>query len=153
MELWSDKWLLKFHPEKCKHIRLAKHKPDVVPRYQLLGQEIDLVEEEKDIGVIVDSELSFESHIYGKIKKANSTFAAIRRAFQNLDATTFLPIYKSMVRTHLDYASSVWSPMKKKLVEDIEKVQKRATKQVTGMKNLSYPERTKKTGTSNTCST
>ena len=50
------------------------------------------------------------------------------------------------MRTHLDYASSVWAPYKKKYihVDKIESVQKRATKQIPGFNNLSYPERLKK---------
>jgi hypothetical protein len=48
------------------------------------------------------------------------------------------------VRTHLDYASSVWAPYKKKYIDKIESVQKRATKQIQGFNNLSYPERLKK---------
>jgi hypothetical protein len=45
-----------------------------------------------------------------------------------------------MVRTQLDYASSVWAPYKKKHIDMIENVQKRATKRIPGMKNLSYEE-------------
>ena len=49
-----------------------------------------------------------------------------------------------MVRTQLDYASSVCVPYKKKHIDMIENVQKRATKQIPGMKNLSYEERLRK---------
>ena len=45
------------------------------------------------------------------------------------------------MRTHLDYASSVWAPYKKKYIDKIESVQKRATKQIPGFNNLSYPKR------------
>lgn len=49
-----------------------------------------------------------------------------------------------MVRTHLDYASSVWSPYKIKHIEMIENVQRRCTRQLPYLKDLSYPERLKK---------
>jgi hypothetical protein len=49
-----------------------------------------------------------------------------------------------MVRTQLDYTSSVWAPYKKKHIDMIENVQKRATKQIPGMKNLSYEKRLRK---------
>jgi hypothetical protein len=48
----------------------------------LLGNEIERVSEEKDLGVTIDEELTFEKHAQEKIKKVNSTFAAIRRSFQ-----------------------------------------------------------------------
>ena len=62
-----------------------------------------------------------------------------------MDFETFRPLsclYKSLVRTHLDFASSVWSPFKIKHIEQIESVQRRAIKQLTGMKN--NPKRLRK---------
>ena len=42
-----------------------------------------------------------------------------------MDKHKFVMLYKSLVRTHIEYAVSVWCPYKK---GDIEKIQKRATK-------------------------
>jgi hypothetical protein len=39
------------------------------------------VQKEKDIGVTIDSELTFESHMCEKVNKATSIFGALRRAF------------------------------------------------------------------------
>ena len=130
LEKWSENWLLKFHPEKCKHIHMQRKKKPNAQKYKLLGNEIERVSEEKDIGVTIDEELTFEKHAQEKIKKANSTCAAIRRSFKYLKVDTFLPLYKSMVRSHLDYANSVWAPYKKGIIDQIESVQKRATKQI-----------------------
>ena len=47
-----------------------------------------------------------------------------------MDKNTFIMLYKSSVRPHLEYANLLWSPYKKGDVEAIEKVQKRATKLV-----------------------
>ena len=144
LEEWSNTWLLKFHPDKCKHMTISRDKNPKETSYKLMGQNIGKTEEEKDIGVIVDSKLKFEKHISEKVNKANSIFAVIRRSFRHLNAETFLPMYKSMVRSQLDYASSIWAPYQKKLVDKIEQVQKRATKQIPGLGNLSYPDRLKK---------
>jgi hypothetical protein len=144
LEEWSGKWLLKFHPEKCKHMKISKSKNEETNTYKLLGQDIETVTQEKYIGVIIDSELTFENHLCEKVKKATSIFAAMRRTFKYLDTKSILVIYNTLVRTHLDYASSVSAPYKMKYIEKIESVQKRVTKQFPGMKNLSYPERLKK---------
>ena len=71
---------------------------------------LENVDQEKDIGVIIDSNLEFDKHINAKINKANSMFSIIRRSFQFLSQQNFIPLYKSLVRSHLDYASSVWNP-------------------------------------------
>ena len=54
-----------------------------------------------------------------------------------------------MVRSHLDNANSVWAPYKKGMIDQIESVQKRATKQIPALRNLSYKEETTKTKTTN----
>ena len=41
----------------------------------------------------------------------------------------------------IDPSSGIWSPFKQKHKDAIERVQRRATKQLPGMKDLSYPER------------
>jgi NAD-dependent dihydropyrimidine dehydrogenase PreA subunit len=119
-------------PEKCKHMNIHR-----TPKEDdLLGQEISKVKDEKDIGVVIDEELSFDKHICEKVSKANSIFAVLRRTFRSLHVDIFLPLYKTLVRTYLDYASSVWAPYKKKYIDKIESVQKRATKQIPGFNNL-----------------
>ena len=103
---------------------------------------LERANEEKDIGVHIDHELNFDKHISEKVNKANSMFALLRRTFQYVDAESFVPLYKTLVRTHLEFTSSVWHPYKIKYM--IENVQRRATKQLPGFKELSYSERLKK---------
>jgi len=126
------------------HVHIGKKKTESV--YELAGKEIARSTKEKDIGVIIDEKLDFEEHIdlSSKIKKANSTFAVIRRSFKFLNEDNFKPLYKSLVRTHLEFSSSVWAPHKAKDIERIESVQRRATKQIPGFGNLEYPERLKR---------
>ncbi len=141
---WSSKWLLSFHPQKCKCMRIAK-KSDETPKpdYKLDSHVLEWSDVEKDIGLLVDETLSFDKHLSSKVKKANSMFGLIRRIFQFMDKETFKPLYQSMVRVHLDYVSSVWAPYKKKDIKLIEQVQRRATKQIPGLSKLSYQERLK----------
>jgi hypothetical protein len=124
LENRSDKCLLKFHPEKCKHMNMHRTPTEEEVKYKLLGQEISKVKDEKDIGVLIDDELSFDKHICEMVSKANSIFAALRRTFRNLTVDIFLPLCKTLVRTHLDYASSVWAPYKNKYIDKIEMYKK-----------------------------
>ena len=98
---WSQKWLLLFHPDKCKIMRIGKSK---IPSYQydLGGVKLGFSEFEKDIGVTIDTELTFGNHMIEKINKANSTLGIIRRTIQCLDKEVFLLLYKGLVRPILE---------------------------------------------------
>ena len=67
--------------------------------------------------------------------------ALIKRSFTTLNQHNFVPLYKALVRSHLDYAISIRSPYKQKYKDAIENVQRRTTKQLPSMKNIPYEER------------
>ena len=100
-------------------------------------------DKQTDLGVIIDSKLSFDDHINQVVNKATEMTKIIRRTFQFLDTHTFLPLYKTMVRSHLEYAVAVWYPYKIKHKIATENVQRRATKELPGIRDLSYIERLK----------
>ena len=58
-----------------------------------------------------------------------------------MDKSTFLNLYKSLVRSILEYGNCVWSPLYKRQSISIENVQRRATKRVQGLFDFSYEER------------
>ena len=75
---------------------------------------------------------------------ANKMMGIIRRTYRYLNVKNFVPLYKSLVRSHLDYCVTTWAPYKKHQIDAIEKVQRRATKQIPEMNNLSYSQRLQK---------
>ena len=114
--------------------------------YKVCGNSIEHVSVEKDLGVHIDEELSFEHHICIKARIANALMGKIRRTFTYLDGRTFKKLYTSMVRPHLEYGQSIWSPFLLKHIHLLERVQERATQLVDGYSNLEYSERLKKLG-------
>ena len=50
-------------------MKISKSKNEETNTYKLLGQDIETVIQEKDIGVLIDSELTFENHLCEKVKK------------------------------------------------------------------------------------
>ena len=126
-----------------------KSKNDWQPYYWLFieiesgNYKLQNVNSTKDLGVIIDNKLTFNEHISEKIKKANCMLGLIKRNFKYLDEKTFISLYKSLVRSQLEYATSVWFPYKKGLINEIESIQKRATKLISNLQNLTYIERSK----------
>jgi len=65
-----------------------------------------------DFGVRFDSNLTFRHHISKKINKTCSVLRIIKQNFIYMDDQTFLLVYKSMVRPHVEFANSAWCPFK-----------------------------------------
>ena len=118
---WSDIWLLKFNKEKCKLLTVNS---SIDRSYYIhtnnVSHKLETVTSEKDIGVTFDSKLEFDLHINEKINKANSLCAMIRRTYKFLNYKMVLPLYKALVRSHLEYGTSVWSPYKIKYIVALE---------------------------------
>ena len=146
LEEWSDKWLLRFHPQKCKAMRVGKnHPPFTYHMKDKDGNRVDLTETsvEKDLGVHFDNKINFNDHIQKTVKKSNQTLGLIRRTFQHLNSTILINLFKSRVRPILEYGNVVWSPYLKKDIVAIENVQRRATKLLPGLASLPYDKRLK----------
>jgi hypothetical protein len=64
----------------------------------------------KYLGVELQSDMSWRSHIDKTIKKANSTPGFLRRNLKVSNQDTKTAAYKTLVRPTIEYCSSVWSP-------------------------------------------
>ena len=106
--------------------------------------EITFAENEKDLGVTFDTDLKFRQHINNCINKANSVVGIIKRSFLSLKKKPFIKLYKSTVRSILEYGNIIWSPRFNQDIQALERVQRRATKIVYNIKDLSYQERLKR---------
>ena len=96
---------------------------------------------EKDLGVLVDENLSFNEHVNAVIKKANQIAGMILHNITNRDKYILVPLFKALVRPILEYANVVWCPFLKKNKGKVEKVQRKFTKRVKGMNDLTYEDR------------
>jgi len=82
-------------------------------------------------------------HIQDKINNAYMMLGITRHNFKHLTIPTFILIYKTMVRSHIDYCSSVWAPYNTGDIEALEKVQRKTTKILPALRHLTYPDRLK----------
>ena len=96
--------------------------------------------------MLIHRTLSVSNNCAVAVKKANQMAGHIYRTVTHKSVQTVLPLYKALVRPHLEYCSLVWSPYLKKDILSIEKVQRRVTKMIPSISALTYEERLKRTG-------
>lgn len=76
---WSEKWLLRFHPDKCKYMRIGR--TSVEDQGYHMEKQLMRITTEKDVGVIINNKLSCADHLVEKVNKANNLVGIIRRTF------------------------------------------------------------------------
>ena len=87
----------------------------------------------KHLGVVLDSNLNFITHIDQKIKKRNKMIGLIRRLSVNLSRNALLTLYKSFIRPHLDFVDILHDkPSNDNSQNKMEKVQYRACLAIAG---------------------
>ena len=93
---------------------------------------------EKDLGVYVDTGLTFEKHIETVVNQANRMIVLIRRSYTYLDSQSLLKLYTSLVRPTLEYANAAWTPILRRDQILLENVQRRAPKLIPELRDRDY---------------
>ena len=119
---WSKRWLLEFNAEKCVVLRI---RAALEYQYSLNGIYLQEVTEQRDLGIVISNTLTPTRHVQDLVKKAHRKIAMFRRCFSGLDEVKTTVLYQSLVRPALEFASTAWSPITKKDIEALEKVQTR----------------------------
>ena len=72
--------------------------------------------------------------------KANAVLGIINRRVSYKSSEVISKLYRSYVRPHLEYCIQFWTPINVKDADMLERVQRRATKMIPSLRNLSYEE-------------
>ena len=99
---------------------------------------------EKDIGVIVSADLEVSEQCGIAARKGNQLLGMIRRNVTYRDKKLIMPLYKSIVRPHLEYCIQAWRPYLRKDIDKLEKVQRRTTRLIPELRQCAYEERLKR---------
>lgn len=148
---WSNTWLMRFNVKKCKVMHVGKKNKRSEHVYTMedssgVAQELLETTLERDLGVLISNDLKWESQVKAAAARANRAFGIYKRVFQSRSPRLWQILFKTYIRPHLEFAIQAWSPYLEKEIEVLEKVQRRVTKHIQGLSNLSYEERLKVLG-------
>ena len=128
---WSRMWRLKLNPTKCSVISFTLRTRPVVADYILDGVALARGTEVRDLGVMLDSKLTFATHVDATVSKAKRMLGLIIRSMQQpacprrgkLDHRAMLSAYYAHVRSLIEYGSVVWSGAASTHLKRLERVQ------------------------------
>ena len=126
IEDWATSNGFKFSKSKTQCVHFCKlRKVHNDPVLYLYGSPIPVVEESKFLGVIFDRKLSFIPHIrYLKAKclRALNLLKVLSHTSWGADRFTLLHLYRSLVRSKLDYGSIVYGSARKSYLQILDTV-------------------------------
>ena len=97
--------------------------------------------QEKDIGVTFSADTKVSEQCGIAASKGNQIIGLIRRTITYKEKQLIVPLYKVIIRPHLEYCIHAWRPYRKKEIDKLEKIQRRATKMIPELRDLSYESR------------
>ena len=129
---------MEFHPGKCETIRITNKSQPLISPYTIHSTTLSVTDTAKYLGVNIDPGLKWTNHHSYVVKKANSTLAFLRRNISSCPRPIKDTCYKTFVRPILEYGCCVWDPHQLNQIEELEKVQKRAARFVTGSYDFTH---------------
>ena len=150
LSIWFEKNKMFFHPDKCKALSIYDRRPNFVKvlpfphqYYNINGSIIEICENERDLGVILNSNYKWDDHHESILKKAHQMLGFTKRTCQFIiDSRKRRSLNLSLVRSYFEHGSIIWRPLNKTEISDFEKLQKKALKWILKEENIHYDDET-----------
>ena len=136
---WCENWQLSINMDKCEVLHVGKNNLNY--QYEMNGLNITSKHYCRDLGVLVGDDLYYRTHYENIARIGHYNCKMLRNSFACRDIAFLVFLYKTYIMPKIEYACNVWSPYYKKDVDLIEDVQRKFTKLLPGMFDVSYNER------------
>ena len=117
---WSEKWRMEFNIKKCKlmHIGRDNRNIDCVMR----GSKLQVIDSEKDLDIIIMDDGKNSRQCLCAYNNSIRILGMSNRTSIYKEKKVLVNLYKTLLRPHLEYCMSVWSPRSAKDKELLEKI-------------------------------
>ena len=123
---WSEKWQMLFNFGICKCLHTGHGNLNV--NYTMGDTVISTILIKKDLGVTIIADMKVSEQCGIAASKGNQILGLIRINIIYKGKKLIIPLYKAIVRPHLEYCIQAWRPYRKKDIYPLELIQRRATK-------------------------
>ena len=112
---WTKTWRLNLNAAKCKTISFTLRTSPVVHTYTIEGQGLEMCDQVRDLGVVLDRKLTFAAHVDSTVNKANRMLSMLMRSVQipacprrvRLNHVALISGFNAHVRSIIEYGSVI----------------------------------------------
>ena len=116
---WSEKLQMLFNFGKCKCLHTGPG--NTCMNYEMGGTILSKTVKEKYLGVSMNANMEVSEQCRIAASKGNQVLGMIRRNITYKEKSLIVPLYKAIVRPHLEYCIQAWSPYLRKDIDMLEK--------------------------------
>ena len=132
LSAWSSTWQMNFNLTKCNIMTITRSTVDRPACYYIKKHKLENISSHKYLGIIIQDELQWDSHVREVKAKATKILGPLRRNLSHCSSKVKEQAYNSLVRPRVEYATPAWAPYEKQHIASIEAVQRSALRFVTG---------------------
>ena len=143
---WFENDLMGVNPSKFQGFLIDRNNGFAPTMFNLTDVDIPISDTVKILGVHIDSNLTFDTHITNICKKAARHLKAIRRVSKYLDEPCRKSLYHAFILSHFNYCCIVWHHCDSASAIKVEKIQKRALRVIMNDYESSYQDLLIKSG-------
>ena len=105
------------------------------------GSELSKVSHARDSGITINNDLKPSKHCSDIVKTTNTLVCFIGGTFESKSETNIITLFNVLpVRPHLDYCIQFRSPYYKKIIDNLERIQRKVTEMIPRLRNKPYEE-------------
>ena len=138
---WSEKWQMLSNLGKCKCLHTGHGNLGI--NYNMGDTVLGTAVKEKDLGITISADMKVSEQCGIAAFRDNKILGLIRRNIAYKEKELIIPLYKAIVRPHVEYCIQVWRPYHKKDIDTFERIQRRATTIIIKLRDLSCEEHLK----------
>ena len=131
---WASLWQLQVSVTKCSILNVGNVSANI--DFHIHDTVLKCSDKCRDLGITITRDLSPSAHISEMAAKAHRRANSILRCFVSKDVRLLMRAFIVYVRPIVEYCSVIWSPYLKQDIETVEKVQRRFTKRLKGLKTV-----------------
>ena len=143
LSVWCSDWQLSINISKCCVLSLRnKNKSlQVISTYSINGTLLKSSKTVLDLGITITNSVDFKTHVCNIVSKAMQRCSVLFRGFTSRDPVLLKRAFITYIRPLLEYNCILWNPTDVYLTNLLENVQRKFTKRIPSLSNLSYTDR------------
>ena len=133
---WSEKWQMLLNFGKCKCLHTGHW--NLIVNNKMGDTVLGSTVKEKDLGVTISADMKVTKQCGIAASKGSQILGLIRRNITYKGKKLIISLYKAIVRPHLEYCIQAWRPYRKKDIDTLERIQRRATKMIPELRDIEW---------------